>query len=674
MDTLAAALTEPHLSATPTGSRSPLTLDGIGGAVEWLARVPGIAVVAIHDLRHVGALKALLGRLRVARETPPVVLALDFRVAQRLAREQIPFETPEQFVDAGDYDGIGVEAMAAGRQWPLALDPEGREDPTVDRGISLAELLQWEMTYFFAEAMRCLVNMQRLIERHHPSAMLFLESPAAPPRDCLRQEGEDLHRIAAQTLHSGETELARLRLPAQHQPGPRSIAWRTDTIFRRGVGRVVSAATRQHLRATGVGSTKRPILISGIKHIGEEVANRLALEHRAVVAVAEEAWSARRWWRMRRHWMQGADHDALPKKTRRDVNIRLELITAGLRRSRGPVAALTFRGAPLALFLEARLESLVNGRLQALAMEAERWRRFLESNRIGLVVVNEDLTPKPKTLVRVAQQLGIPTVVVQHGVYVHPTDAVLNADTMAAWGPATRRLLEGAGVAAERIRVVGASRFDALADLVLRRARIRREVCRELRLDPDRPVALFTAQGVRQATRFPDCHVSPQENLELCRLAVRAAGQLPDTQLIVKYHVMEPHARLIEEILRSEGLGGRARFLQHADIYRLLCAADVVMTGWSTTGLEAMALDIPLIVVRVRPQPYRMPYAQPGVALEARTVEELSDALRTVVRTRGGESDAASARKRFIEDWCAGPSGTASRALAAELVSLGRVP
>lgn len=669
------ALPETHLSRTGRGaSADPVTVVGLADATEWLMRVSGPRVIAVHDPGHVDTLAVFLAEAAPRFESPPVLLALDLQVAFQLKARGLAYVTPEQLLEPHDYDGIDLDAMALGERWPYALSPGGEDDVTQYQGISLAGLVQWEMTYALAEAMRCVVHMQRVIERVHPAVMMFLESPLPPRHGLLRQVGEDFHRIAAHNLPGHTATVVRVVMPGP-LPVPRARGSRMAWMKAR-MGHAVNALMHRLDRdSVFIAKRRRTFLISGLKHIGDDVVRILARDHRARVIIAEESWSPKVWWRLvtacAGRWRMPLALVSLPRTTRDQMETALAQIRVRVERGRIGMRALPFRGVDLTAFLAERLQHLTTASFRELLMRIEQWRVYLSTHRVDVVVVNEDVSPYPKTLIRVAQQLKIPTVVVAHGVFMQPTDRVLNADYLAVWGEAHSRFMVAGGVDPRRIRMTGATRMDRLATLQPRRRQMRRRVCEHLGLNPEHPIILLTTQGVRPATHFPGRHLSPQENYAICRTVVEAARRVPNAQLIVKFHVAEPNARHIEQWLGEEFGSERVRFVQHEDPYRLLCATDCVVTGWSTTGLEAMALRLPVVVVRVRPQPYWMPYAQSGAALEAVNADELEEALRRVLdRSSGVMASLAPRMEAFWNQWCGAPLGEASRKLADFLMEL----
>jgi glycosyltransferase involved in cell wall biosynthesis len=80
----------------------------------------------------------------------------------------------------------------------------------------------------------------------------------------------------------------------------------------------------------------------------------------------------------------------------------------------------------------------------------------------------------------------------------------------------------------------------------------------------------------------------------------------------------------------------------------LLERSRVMVTIFSTTALEAMMLDVPVITVNTRNRPDLMPYAGSGAALGVRDLGDLEDAIRRAATDEKTREGLAAGRKRFL--------------------------
>jgi glycosyltransferase involved in cell wall biosynthesis len=121
-----------------------------------------------------------------------------------------------------------------------------------------------------------------------------------------------------------------------------------------------------------------------------------------------------------------------------------------------------------------------------------------------------------------------------------------------------------------------------------------------------------------------------------------------------------PLSETLRELARSHGIADRVRFhgfLDRASLDSLLADADVfvltsVAESCSMALLEAMAAGLPLIATRVGGTSELVEHGTNGLLIDAQNVDELSAALRTLVRDpaqrqRFGAANLALVRDRF---------------------------
>jgi CDP-glycerol glycerophosphotransferase (TagB/SpsB family) len=142
---------------------------------------------------------------------------------------------------------------------------------------------------------------------------------------------------------------------------------------------------------------------------------------------------------------------------------------------------------------------------------------------------------------------------------------------------------------------------------------------------------------------------------------LQAIEDMPGTALVVKLHPYEDDgiAATVVAAARTPAV-----VVREFDLYQLVAAADVVLTGHSTVGLEAMTFDRDVIVVNFSSGPDLMPYAPAGAALRATSLDELRDALRLLFEDAAVRQSLAEARERFVCHVVGRLDGRASKRIA----------
>jgi hypothetical protein len=209
-----------------------------------------------------------------------------------------------------------------------------------------------------------------------------------------------------------------------------------------------------------------------------------------------------------------------------------------------------------------------------------------------------------------------------------------NSDFIIATGEDCKQALVMDGVNAKKILLVGNPKFDVIATASASqdRANVRRLLGATstdlVFLVASYMLAPGTAQWlhalVRQLKMFPD-----------------------DFKLIIRPHPDESPAEY-ERILAEEEFRS-ATINTDIALYSLLNASDVVFTGMSTVGSEAVLFDKPLICLNLSPNPYSVRYDEDGVALLAKREEEILPTIETLLHNTEVRREIEGARSRFRE-------------------------
>jgi hypothetical protein len=240
---------------------------------------------------------------------------------------------------------------------------------------------------------------------------------------------------------------------------------------------------------------------------------------------------------------------------------------------------------------------------------------MLEELRPGVVVVGNDRWWLGQAFVRLARQRGIPSLSVQDG--LASDDATwwwMSADRLVASGQMLARMLTQHGIPNSRIVVAGQPRFDRLH--ALRNSDTRRSARRALKLDDDIFTVLFAA-GDGQAVEYR-------------RAVVAATMAVADVHLLLRPHPADPvgiHTRLLQSYP-----SGRISLCAEQHIVELLCAADVLVTQYSTVALEAVLLGKTVLTTGFPGIHLAVDYAQFGIATRIGSPEELTQTLQRLAK------------------------------------------
>lgn len=194
------------------------------------------------------------------------------------------------------------------------------------------------------------------------------------------------------------------------------------------------------------------------------------------------------------------------------------------------------------------------------------------------------------------------------------------------------------------IIVVGQHRYDVLSEI----ANIYdiEQIYEELVLDQNKKIILWTTQT----------HGLPlDENLENISAVYSAVQLLNDVQLIVKLHPAENQKG---EIYKANTSFKPIIVPGNIDIYSLLYMCDLLITKNSTTAMEAVALNKPVVILNLSGEPLKSEnYVNEGVALGVNNAKDLKQIIFKLLKD---DSVLVSSRDKYIENYLYKNDGKAS--------------
>ncbi len=255
---------------------------------------------------------------------------------------------------------------------------------------------------------------------------------------------------------------------------------------------------------------------------------------------------------------------------------------------------------------------------------------------VRLVLVHEEFYPKGMLTIAAARSLGIRTIGVQHGtigpehtMYMVPRGQLDGApvpDLFAAWGEFAADVLCHVGAFPhDRLSVVGAPRLDAWASSQLPGSEARDR----LGFAADDVVILFTSEGFALSQ-------------SVVRGLLEVARAQPEWRIVIKVHPNDrspdAYQRLMSAVRVTNMACVRGALAEH------MAACDVLVSGASTTVLEALLCGKAVVSANFPSEPDRYPYVAEGVAVGARSPAELESAIQQALWRRV----APAARRQFL--------------------------
>jgi hypothetical protein len=322
-------------------------------------------------------------------------------------------------------------------------------------------------------------------------------------------------------------------------------------------------------------------------------------------------------------------------------------------------SSIRWNGLNLWPVVSERFQRIFRRKLPLVAIEVDGARQLLIERKVRSLLLASDAHHGGRLFTLVANQLGIPSLVVQHGATLDDFGYVpLYATRFAAWGEISKQWLIAKGVSPERIVITGSPRLDHLADnkkFVI----TREDFCSQFSLSPSGFWVLWAMDPITK-----------QENTTILRVLLDVINRNEWCYLIIRPHPGSPQIEWISRLVNSQ-----KRVVISSPEYPLhdvLKVVDAVIIQDSTVGLEAMALDKPVIVLYLMRKPMSELYIRSGAVITATCADELQQILEKLYY---GQMSAemlltASARRNFLRSYLFKVDGQSAQRIAKVITAL----
>lgn len=209
---------------------------------------------------------------------------------------------------------------------------------------------------------------------------------------------------------------------------------------------------------------------------------------------------------------------------------------------------------------------------------------------------------------------------------------------IAVFGDYTKKLLISEGVDPERVVVTGSPKFDDL--FYCRSDNYKANLLNEFNIKNKKIVLLFTQYFVEKGKW------TPKQRIYFITQIYRALEKLEDVQLIIKIHPKEDE-KVYKTILDDAKISD-VIIVKNYPINILLTACDMTLGIYSTTLLEAMILEKPVIMINLFDQAEsEKVYGNSGAAVVT-SDEQLYPTLKTVLFDQKVRNEMLRKNKEFI--------------------------
>ena len=261
-----------------------------------------------------------------------------------------------------------------------------------------------------------------------------------------------------------------------------------------------------------------------------------------------------------------------------------------------------------------------------------------------------ETAPPSLALISVCRKLGIKTVGLQHGVihnahYLYMHDETYSSvrrngfilpDHLLLFGEITRNYLLDRGYPEDVLTSFGNISFLNIMGTKVHRA----DILKNHHLDASKKIILFAPPGLVDFTKS-------DQNYNQTILEELLAGMPEDYFLVVKPHPADDPSFYSRIISHS---GSTQAKVITTNIVELLSISEILVSTFSTTMIDAMCLDVPVVQVLMPDVHYARPYDGFDAVLSTR-LEDLSTSVGNLLYNKEMQEELCRHGQRFVKQY-----------------------
>lgn len=595
--------------------------------------------------------------LRKDTENEVIVLGFGSEAQNILNLEDIAYKKPGEYFKEDFNNEIWGRASSIARQWHAPDGNRKNEDFTVYKNISLGDVVELELSVLVYDVLTNLEIIRKVIEIEKPNHIIAIDD-SYPMTEVAIFTG-NLLGVPIEILNPPllnlkylYTKFVREFIILNIKPYVVRHLFRW-TGYSRSFWKKTETETSIDLKSIRKSERKNILILS---YMGHDVINLIPVidelkkkktNNLIVLGLSKEAQIALDSENISYRTLGDYIAKDVDKKTRIE-SILLKKKWSKIREDSKFRESFTYENLSIYEIIEEIFSLYLLARFVEIIRYYEVLERILYLENIHMIVVASDVHPLGKLVVKLGECEGVPSLVLQHGVTHYPYGYVpVSSTKIAAWGEISCEWLMKHGVPKEKIVLTGCPRFDPLALKTF----IKTDVHKILQIEKSKEIIVLTTE--------PGWGLGKRS---VPYTAINAMHYFPDKHLVIKLHP-DDEGEIYEEIKKEVG-PENITIVRDIDLNSLLDESIVLVTVSSTTALEAMLLDQPVIILNLKDLPETIPYVKSGSAIGVYKPEDLVPTIKKALYDQTVRKELEEKRRKFVYEYACETDGKASKRVA----------
>lgn len=316
--------------------------------------------------------------------------------------------------------------------------------------------------------------------------------------------------------------------------------------------------------------------------------------------------------------------------------------------------AINYEGLPMGQAVKEFVGEYFPSRFMEIIRDIETVKVILEKEDPGIIVCTDDFGTAIRTFFQLSGKRQIPTLRLQYGTTVAPClpdwDFRTWDKAALSGGEIMNLLIKEKDIDPESLVVTGQPRYDDFTPLD---KKSREAISRLYGVNSTKRLILFTSAPYNELGFGSIEGILSKDEYYIWLYEIYHASQkVPNSQLIVKPHPNpRDRVRIHYEVLSKVGNQHTNIVIvdRNSNIKDLIGTCDVLVTWDSNSGLEAMLLGKPVVIVNLTGRRDIIPYVSEGAALGAYKADEIVACIKKALEDINVRKSLLEAQKAFVD-------------------------
>ncbi|MFA5008042.1 MAG: hypothetical protein WC546_02355 [Candidatus Omnitrophota bacterium] len=305
--------------------------------------------------------------------------------------------------------------------------------------------------------------------------------------------------------------------------------------------------------------------------------------------------------------------------------------------------ALIIKNINVTPYLKNYLKAIWNKELRQTLETVDQSYLLFKRLKIISLLLDEDKSVSKNILAQVSGKYNVRSYVNCHGEPFHRVGySPLIADRIFVWSPEQKDVLLQWGIESEKIIVSGCVKYEKYSGIPA--SRIKRKICRQLRLDLKKPLCLITPIPISEGG-----HILKKTIWQINKEVIDTVCGFKDIQIIIKLHHSDISQKSIKESIRKMNQS-RVVVLTNYDSLALAKGVDFLVACHTTFAIDAIAYKKPVILFEEQSVEK---YGKYNVFYDGTNKEKLIGSINAVTVNLGNNNTTkydCDARPVFVEE------------------------